>query len=599
MDLSNAQKASGQDSEGQLRVMLDHVTDACYILDSAWHFVYMNREAERRAGRTLEELAGKSLWEEFPVMAGTIFEEQFRRAQREQIPLTFSALSPRSNRWIELRIYPSEGNFAVFYHDITAQKQAEEALRQHAEALRENEARQRLALDAAGMATYTYDIRTGSITWMENMAPLFGVDPGTFGANFQTYSEMVHPDDRARFQAVVERAIAERGTYHMETRILWPDGTLRWLARRGRVISDPDGMPTHITGVCWDVTSAKLQEQTIRETEERFRALADTAPVMVWMSGLDKLRNFFNRPWLEFTGRTLEQEMGNGWFEGVHPEDLDHCLQIYMSFFDARETFRMEYRLKRHDGIYRWILDTGVPRFAPDGTFVGYIGSCIDIHELREAQNEIEALNERLNLAMEETHHRIRNNLQIISAMLDMSLMEYTDGMMPTSEGKRVAAQISTMAAVHDILTGKFKFGEESSGLVSGRELLENLLPLLQKILQGVEVTYEIETFSLPIRQTTALALIVHELTSNAAKYGKGQINITCRINGQLVILIVEDDGPGFPENFNERDHAKSGLALTGTLVRHDLRAKLEFQNSSQDPQSGGRVIVTFPMASK
>ena len=196
MDLSNAQKASGQDSEGQLRVMLDHVTDACYILDSAWHFVYMNREAERRAGRTLEELAGKSLWEEFPVMAGTIFEEQFRRAQREQIPLTFSALSPRSNRWIELRIYPSEGNFAVFYHDITAQKQAEEALRQHAEALRENEARQRLALDAAGMATYTYDIRTGSITWMENMAPLFGVDPGAFGANFQTYSEMVHPDDQ-------------------------------------------------------------------------------------------------------------------------------------------------------------------------------------------------------------------------------------------------------------------------------------------------------------------------------------------------------------------------------------------------------------------
>lgn len=601
MDLSKAQKASPQSGEWQLRAMLDHVTDACYLLDNEWRFVYLNREAERRAGKKLEELAGKCLWEEFPVMSGTIFEEQFRKAQTEQIPLTFKALSPHSNRWLELRIYPSEANFAVFYKDITAQKQVEETLRQNEEALHQNEMWQRLALDAAGMATYTYDLRTGSITWMENMEPLFGVEPGAFGTNFQAYSELVHPDDRLMFQSIVDRALAECGTYQLETRVLWPDGTLRWLARRGRVICDAEARPTHITGVCWDVTASKQQEQeqAMRETEERFRTLADTAPVMVWMSGLDKLCNFFNRPWLEFTGRTLDQEMGNGWANGVHPEDLDHCLQIYIGSFDACKPFRMEYRLKRNDGEYRWILDTGVPRFAPDGSFVGYIGSGIDIHELREAQNEIEELNGRLNLAMEETHHRIRNNLQIISAMLDMTLMEYEDGVMPTSEGRRVASQISTMAAVHDILTGKFKFEQGSAGLVSGRELLEHLLPLLQKISPNAQVTYEIEAFSLPVRQTTALALTVNELTSNAAKYGNGHVKVTCQIDGQLVILTVEDDGPGFPVDFNERDHAKSGLALTGTLVRHDLRAKLEFQNSSESSSGGARVVVTFPMAGK
>ena len=111
--------------------------------------------------------------------------------------------------------------------------------------------------------------------------------------------------------------------------------------------------------------------------------MTDTAPVMVWMSGIDKLCTYFNKPWLEFTGRTMEQELGNGWAEGVHPGDLARCLAIYSRAFEAQEEFRMEYRLRRHDGAYRWILDTGVARSQEDGTFSGYIGSCVDITERR------------------------------------------------------------------------------------------------------------------------------------------------------------------------------------------------------------------------
>jgi len=136
-----------------------------------------------------------------------------------------------------------------------------------------------------------------------------------------------------------------------------------------------------------DVTAQKQAQEALRESEARFRTLADTAPVMIWMSGKDKLCTFFNRGWLDFTGRPLEKELGNGWAEGVHCEDLDGCLEVYVNSFEARHPFSMEYRLRRKDGEYRWVVDSGAPRFAPDGTFLGYIGSCIDITERRQAQD--------------------------------------------------------------------------------------------------------------------------------------------------------------------------------------------------------------------
>lgn len=123
--------------------------------------------------------------------------------------------------------------------------------------------------------------------------------------------------------------------------------------------------------------------------DKLFQTLVDYAPVMIWISDTDKLCFYFNKPWLDFTGRTLKQEYGNGWTEGVHPEDFDRCLEIYASHFDQRAPFRMEYRLKRHDGAWRWILDTGAAYYDENREFQGYIGSCIDITEMHDSNQNL------------------------------------------------------------------------------------------------------------------------------------------------------------------------------------------------------------------
>jgi len=135
--------------------------------------------------------------------------------------------------------------------------------------------------------------------------------------------------------------------------------------------------------------SQKVAE--LSESEEEFRLMADAAPVLLWQSGTDTLCYYFNKPWLDFTGRTLEQEIGNGWAEGVHPDDFQGCLDVYLNSFNARKSFKMEYRLRNAKGEYRWIVDNGAPRFAHDGTFLGYIGSCVDITDMKRAKQELQS----------------------------------------------------------------------------------------------------------------------------------------------------------------------------------------------------------------
>jgi PAS domain S-box-containing protein len=147
------------------------------------------------------------------------------------------------------------------------------------------------------------------------------------------------------------------------------------------------------------IQERRIGESELRESESRFRIVADAAPVLIWMSGMDKLCTFFNKPWLDFTGRTLEQELGNGWAEGVHPDDLERCLKVYSEAFEARKPFVMQYRLRRDDGIYRWVSDHGLARYDAEEKFAGYIGSIVDVTELLDKDAALRESEERMRLA--------------------------------------------------------------------------------------------------------------------------------------------------------------------------------------------------------
>jgi len=138
-----------------------------------------------------------------------------------------------------------------------------------------------------------------------------------------------------------------------------------------------------------DNKARKFAEAQLLERELQYRTLADSGQALIWASGTDKLCNYFNKVWLEFTGRSLEQEQGNGWTEGIHPDDLPHCVDVYVSAFERREKFSMDYRLRHHDGEYRWIQDDGCPRYDSNGVFVGYIGYCLDISERKHAEEAL------------------------------------------------------------------------------------------------------------------------------------------------------------------------------------------------------------------
>jgi PAS domain S-box-containing protein len=256
--------------------------------------------------------------------------------------------------------------------------------------LRESQQIMELATSAGDLGLWARGLTAGDVWVNAPMRSLFG-----FGAHdalrFDDLLARVHPDDKLRMVSEVERAQTAGLPFEGEFRILLPDGAERWVLAKGRTVADPGrDRDERRMGVVLEITERKRAEEKLRESEDRFRTMANAAPVMIWMSGTDKLCTFFNKGWLDFTGRSLVLELGNGWAEGVHGEDFDRCLEVYTNAFDARQEFEMEYRLRRYDGEYRWVLDHGVPRSETDGRFLGYIGTAIDITEQRRDKETLE-----------------------------------------------------------------------------------------------------------------------------------------------------------------------------------------------------------------
>jgi PAS domain S-box-containing protein len=331
-----------------------------------------------------------------------------------------------------------------------------------------------------------------------------------------------------------------------------------------------------------------------------FHTLADCAPVMLWLADTAGRRSFFNRFGLRFTGHALSEELGTGWEVGVHAEDLNRYRTTYQTALKGQCDFRVEYRLRGAGGDYRWILENGVPIRAENGKLQGYIGSGIDITDRKRNedaairnQDHIETLNSRLREAMKETHHRVKNSLQMIAAMIDLRLMDAA-AMVPASELRQLGLHINSLAVVHELLTEQAR--QDGLGdYLAAKELLERLLPVLEALAGSRRLHFDIDDVRLSARQANALPLVTNELVSNALKHGKGDVRVTLKLLGNEAILTVTDDGPGFSHDFDPRMAAHTGLELVERLSRWDLSGTIRYANLDT---GGAAVILTLPIDS-
>ncbi|MCK6485415.1 MAG: MASE1 domain-containing protein [Phycisphaerae bacterium] len=503
--------------------------------------------------------------------------------------------------------------------------------RRTAAVLRESETRLQVAQQAAQWGVFDYDYASGRYYWTPELEALYGLSPGSFDGTWEGWARRIHPEDRDAVQREIARAV-ETGEVAHDFRALWSDNSVRWLFVRARLFRDVRGRPLRLLGVSVDVTVRRQAEESLRASEARFRTMADHAPVMIWESGTDKRCAWFNRVWLEFTGRSMEQELGDGWAEGVHPDDLERCLRTYVTAFDARQAFEMDYRLRRHDGAWRWVLDRGAPQFGPNSEFVGYIGSCADITERKLAEAEREAMRGELETRVLErtaqlatTYRRLQAEVRerelleaeialaiereqyLLSARLHEGLGQTLAGMSFDVSG--LIAKVQAVAPVQ-VPQAKAIQSRIQQCVEQVRAIARELAPVelrnfglavaLEEIARGAEQSSGVRCTvhadeSTPFSENAAVAAqlyrVAQEAVRNSIRHAEPKrIDIELARHDHQLVLRVRDDGVGLPTT------AERTRGLGMQIMRYRMKligGSLDVRN---DAHGGAVVTCTAPI---
>ncbi|MEP6539568.1 MAG: PAS domain S-box protein, partial [Bryobacteraceae bacterium] len=534
----------------RLSSVLENIGDGFAILDREWRYVFLNEQAANIRGMRRQELHGTSYWEGRDDPGSLRSYQEFHRALNQNVSVHFEEPSSDGKFWFTVDAYPSPEGLSVFIRDITSSRQAAQDLQLSNERFRR--------LYEANLVGITFwNVNTGVTDGNDEYFRLAGVTREEFadrgGIRFQ---ELTPPEHREKEDRVVQHML-ETGTSGLyEKEYVHRDGK-RVPVIIGLALLDKSNQE----GVSFvlDITDRKMAER-------RFRQLTDHAPVLIWIAGTDNGFHFFNKPWLEFTGRTMEQEIGLGWSEGVHPDDLKRCMALYLVSFEARQRFRMEFRLRRNDGQWRWILVDGQPMYSIAGTFDGFIGSSIDITDRRNVEEALERTNLALRRSNEDLRqfayaasHDLQEPLRMVSLYSQLLAKRYK-GRLDTEADQYIDITTNGANRMHELVHDLLAFTQAAEGpagtdmVVSSAETLERTIAGMQLAEAGATVTHG----DLPdvAMHSQHLSQLFQNLIGNAVKY-KGPeppvIHVSAQREVAMWVFSVKDNGMGIDPRYHTR----------------------------------------------
>ncbi|RKG99345.1 PAS domain S-box protein [Corallococcus carmarthensis] len=449
------------------------------------------------------------------------------------------------------------------------------------------------------------------------------------------FMDWVHPDDQESTLAELHKLSQGIPTLRFENRFRTRDGRYRWLAWASRPVPEL-GI---VYAAARDITEQKAVAQererlleALRDSEARFRNMADHAPVMLWVTDAQGSTTYMNRGWYAYTGQTEVTGLGFGWFDAIHPDDLERTQRIFVDANLARRPFRLDYRLRGTDGHYRWAVDTGSPRIDAEGHFLGYVGSVIDISDRKQAEDEREALLARESAARREAEeanqlkdeflatvsHELRTPLTAILGWVQL----LRTGHLPEPRRERALetmernarAQgqlIEDLLDVSRIVSGKLKLDVEPVDLSSVvQQALESVRPAADA--RGIQVRATVDTSSSVMGDPHRLQQVVWNLLSNAVKFTPrgGHVRLLVARRDSSVELTVEDTGQGIPEaflphvfeRFRQADSGTTrktgGLGLGLSIVRHIVEMHGGTVSAASDGEGRGATFtVRLPLS--
>jgi two-component system CheB/CheR fusion protein len=440
-----------------------------------------------------------------------------------------------------------ETQILLAFQDITPFRKAERELREAEEQLK-------LALEGGQVGAWSWNLKTNEVQGSREEADLFGLKNGKFFTTYDQWLNAVHPDDKTEIQAHIKHSLTEKLPLDAEFRILTPEGNVKWMLSKANIYVDDAAQAERMMGINIDITERKLAIEAIAESEKRFHSLSDSAPVMIWMSDVDENCNYLNQTWLSFTGKSLQQEIGKGWYKGIHPEDLEGFLNIYDGAYENHKPFKTDYRLKRHDGEYRWIMAHGVPRFVNGQTFSGFIGTCIDITERINLEKQKDDFMSIASHELKTPVTSIKAYTQILQEKFIKLEDENTASMLGRVDKQvdKLTQLINTLLDVARIQSGQMEYEYET---VDINPFIRNIAEENQRIFPSHKIELHLTDEDTIVTDKLRITQVLNNLISNAVKYSPdaNKIIIRTKNDANEFTFAVKDFGIGISPDKHEQ----------------------------------------------